>query len=200
MRNAGAYFAGGVCFFALTFLTACASFKHQDQDTASASNAPSTNLCENGYALLYDLLGDEKDVSKLLIIKRERPELKTLIKEISQKSGEDHKHIGEFGKTNSQVNLKAKALPPAELETRKAISKAKTKELLTEKGKDFELQLLLSQNEALVYGTHLAGTTAKSESDPTRAQFLQQLSGELGQLRQKVLTMLMEHYSWSPPK
>ena len=37
----------------------------------------------HGYALLADLCGDEKDVSKLRFLKRERPELKALLQEIA---------------------------------------------------------------------------------------------------------------------
>jgi len=189
-------------------LCGCALFQKDDPPASKLASATTqttqtrqtTQTNHHGYALLYDLLGDEKDVSKLLIVKRERTELKTLIKEISQKSGQAHKQLSDFAKGNSQLNLKDKALPAAEVQTRSSISKAKAKELLTEKGKDFELQLLLSQNEALTYGVHLAATTAKAESDPKRAEFLQQLSGELSQLRQKVLAMLLEHYSWAASK
>ena len=39
---------------------------------------------DHAYALLFDLLGDEKDVSKLLIVKHARPRLTVLVKEISR--------------------------------------------------------------------------------------------------------------------
>jgi len=55
---------------------------------------------------------------------------------------------------------------------------------------------LLSQNEALTYGAHLAATIARSETDPERQQFLQQVSASLGELRQKVLALLQKNYSW----
>src|SRR5215813_12149544 len=38
----------------------------------------------HGYALLAALCGDEKDVAKIRFLKRERPELKTLLQEIAE--------------------------------------------------------------------------------------------------------------------
>ena len=156
-------------------------------------------LLAHGYALLDDLLGDEKNVSKLLIIKRDRPEFNALVKQISDKAGKAHKELEKLAKHDGHMDLKDQGLPNAELETRKSISKEKSKTLLTEKGDGFELHLLLSQNEALTYGAHLASTIAKTETDPKRSQFLQQLSAELLDLRNKVFTMLRQNYRQSAP-
>jgi len=150
----------------------------------------------HAYALLYDLLGDEKDVSKLGFIKHERSELKELVKEISRTSAEAHKQLEAFAKADSRLNLKDLGLPVAEIETRKAIGKTKTKALLTDKGKEFEVQLLLSQSEALTYGAHLALTTGRTEAKPQRAQFLQRLANDLTQLQQKVVSLLLANYVW----
>ena len=88
----------------------------------------------------------------LRFIKREQPDLKTLISDISRASSAAYSRIEEFGKSNPYLNLKNEGLPLAELATRKSISTMKTRLLLHNKGAEFELQLLLSQNEALVYG------------------------------------------------
>ena len=161
-------------------------------DPAQPKNDPSS--LAQGYALLDDLLGDEKNVSKLLLIKRDRPELKALIKLVSDKAGKAHKELEKLVKADAHIDLKNQGLPPAELETRKSISKEKSKALLAEKGDDFELHLLLAQNEALTYGAHLAGTIAKIETEANRSQFLQQLSTDLLDLRNKVFTMLRQNY------
>jgi hypothetical protein len=158
----------------------------------SKAPAPATND-HHGYALLYDLLGDEQNVSKLLIIKRDRPELKTLVKQISEEAGKAHKELDKLGKHDRALNLKDMGLPAGEVETRKSIAKEKAKELLAEKGKDFEIALLLTQNEALTYGAHLAQTVARLETDPERNRFLQQLSSRLVDLRNKVVGMLHEN-------
>jgi hypothetical protein len=111
---------------AATIMSGCA-FLHTSSEETPAQAIPShTNSAgdTHGYALLFNLLGDEKNVSKLLIIK-----------------------------------------------ARKSISKARAKELLTQSGKEFELRLLLSQNEALTYGAHLADVLAKAEPNERRANF-----------------------------
>lgn len=151
---------------------------------------------DNGYALLLDLVGDEKDVSKLLIIKRERKELNSLVKDISRTCGDAHKRIIEVTKNDSRIDIQNQGLPPAEIAARKAISKTKAKALLTNKGKDFEIQLLLSQNEALTYGAHLAGVIADAEPDVRRGQILREIDTNLTRLQQSVLQMLLERYAW----
>lgn len=149
-----------------------------------------TTAVNNGYALLFDLLGNEKDLSKLLVAKREREEVRELVKEISDVTGRAHQQLESFARS-AGLNLKERGLPWAETETRAAISKTRAKELLIEGGKEFELRLLLSQNEALTYGVHLADTIGRREADPDRAKFLRDLSAELTRLQQKVVAMLL---------
>jgi hypothetical protein len=154
----------------------------------------------HGYALLFDLMGDEANVSKLRLIKHERQELKELIKQISNTCGGLHTQMETFGKQDPGLNLKDQGLPPAEVEARKAISQTKTKLLLTDKNKEFELQLLLTQNEALTYGAHLARVVSRVEANPQRAQFLQHMDSELTTLQQKVVAMLLANYVWRETK
>src|SRR5258708_28546721 len=90
----------------------------------------------HGYALLYDLMGDERNVSKLLIVKRGRPELGILIKRISNICGEAHEQLEKFAKADPQVDLKDQGLPAAEIQTRKEISRTRGKELLANKCKE----------------------------------------------------------------
>jgi hypothetical protein len=72
--------------------------------------------------------------------------------------------------------------------------------MLSSKDKELEIQLLLSQNEALTYGTHLASTIARLETDPQRQRFAQQAATNLAALQQKVFAMLMKNYSWVETK
>ena len=154
----------------------------------------------HAHALLFDLLGDEKNVSKLLIIKRERAELKTLINQISQRTGKAHEELERFARSDRSLNLKDLGLPSAEMLTRKAIAKTRAKELLTESGKDFELHLLLAQNEALAYGGHLAAIAANSDTVTNRHRMLQQLSGDMLQLQRKTVEILLKNYTWPTNK
>jgi hypothetical protein len=180
-------------------LCGCASF-HETSNTTPAQ--PNAQVSSNsslqgayGYALLFDLLGDEKNVSKLLIIKRERPELRDLIRDIAQRCGTAHEELERFAKADPALNLKTNGLPAVEIGTRDAIGKTKAKQLLTESGKELELRLLIAQHEALTYGTHLAATIAKTETNPQRAQFLRRLSSDLEVLESRVASMLLANYS-----
>ena len=145
--------------------------------------------------MLFDLVGDERNVSKLLLIKHERPELGTLIKEISATSGQAYKQLEAFVKADPTLDVRSEILPATERQTRDRIGKDRAKELLKAKGKNLELSLLLTQNEALVYGSHLAAVLAASETVPARREFLQRVAGDLGRLQAKVLEMLLAHYS-----
>ena len=184
------------CILALIALTGCVSV---NAPFSGVSNRNSS-IGDHGYALLYDLMGDEKDVSKLLIIKRERTELGNLIKEIAERSSRAHKQLEAFAKANPGLNLKDLGLPSAEVATREGISKAKGKQLLGAKGKELELELLLAQDEALVYGSHLAGAIAISEPNSERGQFLRELASDLGGLRQKLVDQIAANYAWSSPR
>ena len=183
-------------FIGVLIILACRCV-HADppHDAPSIAVAPG-----HGYALIYDLMGDERNVSKLLIVKRGHPELGTLIKRISSICGEAQKQLETFAKTDPRVDLKDLGLPAAEIETRKEISRTRGKELLAANGKEFELQLLLNQNEALTYGSHLAEVVARGEESSTRAEFLRKLSGDLGKQRQRVVAMLLEGYTWEGSK
>ena len=185
----------------LFFLCGCTSL----HETSSRTPAPQSDALgsrnsplqsSHGYALLFDLLGDEKNVSKLLIIKRERAELRDLIRDIAQRCGTAHEELERFAKSDSGLNLKTNGLPAVEIGTRDAIGKTKAKQLLTESGKEFELRLLISQHEALTYGSHLAATIAKAETNAQRAQFLRRLSSDLEVLENRVTSMLLANYNW----
>lgn len=177
----------------------CAFFRsdpaRSNVPTTVTNAIPANGVRQNGYALLWDLLGDEKDVSLLRFIKSEQPELKTLMTDISRASASAYHRLEEFGKADPKLNLKNEGLPLAELAARKSISTYKTRLLLHNKGAEFELQLLLSQNEALVYGANLAQVLAASETDSERAQFLRETSDRLLQLDHRVIELLLHSYA-----
>src|SRR5688572_14694669 len=134
----------------LFVLCGCASLHETSSPTPAQSNAQRSgnSPLENshGYALLFELLGDEKNVSKLLLIKRERPELRDLVQDVAQRCGTAHEELERIAKADAALNLKTNGLPAVEIETRKAIGKTKAKQLLTESGEEFELRLLIAQH------------------------------------------------------
>jgi hypothetical protein len=187
----------------IVLLCGCASLRSDpakyNQPTTASNAIPPEGVLQNGYALLFDVLGDEKDVSLLRFIKHERPELKSLMGDISGTAAGAYKHIEDFGKADPKMNLKNEGLPLAELAARKSISTMKTRLLLHNKGAEFRLHLLLSQNEALVYAANLAQVIAVSETDSQRAAFLRNTATTLLRLDQRVVEMLLQLSETLPP-
>jgi hypothetical protein len=174
MDARGRFPGWGVCLTIIVLLTGC-----QTQPTRASASAPSLVLRNNTYSLLYQLLSEQKDVSKLRFIKVEQVDIKNLTKKIAAASKAGAEELEEFSHRDSSIDLKAVALPTGEVKTRDAIAKTKEKELLTRKGKEFDLTLLLTQTEALSYGWHLAKVAAQYDTDPARVRALHDLAGEM---------------------
>jgi hypothetical protein len=144
----------------------------------------------HGYALLYGLLDQERQVSKLLVIKGERDQLETIIQAIAETCGEAHARLEKLGKADPGLDLVDTGLPSEEVRTREAIAATRRDQLLAASGRELELQLLLSQNEALTYIAHLADTLSRSESDPARAAFVRELWKDVTRLQEDVLALV----------
>ena len=139
----------------------------------------------HGYAMLYEILGQERQVSKLLLINREPEALETVIGAIAQTCGKAYDRLGDFAKADPGLDLIDTGLPIEEVRTRAAIE-----QLLAASGEELELQLLLAQNEALTYMAHLADTLSRNEPDPARLAFLRELWKDLTRLQEDVLALV----------
>ncbi|MDB6027469.1 MAG: hypothetical protein JWM68_3692 [Verrucomicrobiales bacterium] len=146
----------------------------------------------NALSLLYQILSDEQNVSKLLIIKLERKELHDVIKKVSVRSGQMVTTLEQLSQADRTLNLKSTELPPGEKAARDAQSKTVTKELLHTGGTDFEFKLLLTQAEAMEYGSNLAKVAAANESDAGRRKQIADISTQLQSLFEDV-TRLLRH-------
>jgi hypothetical protein len=164
------------------------------EPTGSENKSFDAMTHNNALALLDELLNDEKNVSKILIVKRNSPELKRLINNISHTARIGTKQLKTLAEENSRLHLALTGLPPGEEAARKAMAKTKQHELLQSKGAEFEFQLLLTQSEALNYGAHLAQVAADNEPQSARAQDLSNLSAKLKTLHQQVLAMLRKNH------
>lgn len=157
--------------------------------SADATKSSDPAIRNNSLALLSDLMSDEKHLSKILIIKRESRELKELVKDISKTADNAAERLEDLAKQEG-LPLENIALPPGEQATRKAIAKTKKDLLLHSKNADFELQLLLTQAQALNYGMHLASVISENEPQPRRAREFSDLSARLKQLYERTVTLL----------
>src|SRR6185436_15673891 len=82
-------------------------------------------------------------------------------------------------------------LPPGETATRKAIATTRRKELLGQRGDEFELTLLLTQTAALSYAWHLAKVAGENETQPDRARALSGVSKDMETLYHEVFELLL---------
>lgn len=179
----------GLIGLSLFVLVGCKSV-HDDRST-EPTRAGTNQVQNEGYSLLYELLGKEKNVNRVLLVKRETPELRELIGDIAREADDAADQLKQFATTDPTLDLNQTALPFAERKVRSSIQSARTKELLTSSGGEFELRLLLTQAEALTYGQHLAKTLAAREGDLRRRLFLENVSRRFEQLHQKLMGLLL---------
>jgi hypothetical protein len=168
--------------------------------STSSSNEGGTSVetRNNAASLLYDLLGDEKNVSKVLLIKRERRELHDVIKRVAETCGVARERLEQLAREDRTLNLKDTALPPGEKATRDAESKARAKQLLHASGADLEFELLLSQAEALGYAQYLALVAARNETTPARRETFLNISDLMKILHGEVTALLREPLAAQP--
>lgn len=147
-------------------------------------------LRNNAASLLADLLGQEKDVSKILIVKHPSPGIEKLIKAISKTADEGSNRLETLAKNDKALNLHALQLPPGETATRAAVSKTEEHELILTFGTTFELNLLLTQTEALNYGSHLAKIAAENAQSPEQQRDFHALDVSLDNLYKEVVAQI----------
>lgn len=169
----------------------CAHSKKSQPASHQPTSSANVEIRNNAASLLYSLFGDEKNVSKLLIVKRNSEDLGHFIKTISNMAADGEKQLDQMAKNDSGLNLKVTALPQGEKATRDAISKTKAKELLSSSGPEFEFKLLMTQVEALSYGSHLAKIAAENSSRPEQIQKFTMMSQTMEKLHRDVIARMV---------
>ena len=145
----------------------------------------------NCYSLLHQLLNEEKNVGLLRFIKREESDVKLLVKRIAANSAAGAALLEEFARHDASINLHDIRLPRGEVAAREAIAGTRRKELLGETGDKFELNLLLTQAQALSYGWHLAIVGSANDAQPDRARAMAGVSEDLENLYHEVFALLL---------
>ena len=92
----------------------------------------------NSASLLAQLFDQEKNVSKVLIIKHGSHELSALIKAISTTAADEAKRLKGLAKYDPTLDLNRQDLPIGEKATREAEGKTEEHTLLFSSGADFE--------------------------------------------------------------
>lgn len=147
-----------------------------------------------GYALLYDLVSKEQQSSLLSIIKKESPELKSLLERISDTSKTTAKELDALARIHPPLNLKITHLPKIERAARESIDKETSKELLNSQGVTLEFNMVSSQLAAMNYAAHLARSLAGVETNPRRKEFLLRTDRNFSELHGQVYKMLFTRY------
>jgi len=133
--------------------------------TPASGDAAKLQLRNNAASLLRDLLDDEKNVGKVFVIKHGE-EVKPLVKLIAAAAEANENELLQLTNADPELNLQALDLPPGEKAARDAEAKSEEHELLFTSGAQFEFNLLLTQEEAQNYGSHLAKVAAENSSQP----------------------------------
>ena len=143
-----------------------------------------------GYSLLYQLLSQDSDVAKILIIKHADSPVADVIKEIASTCGQAKKELDLFHEKDRHLSFEMANLPEFEQKTRAAIQSTVTKQLLFSSGKTFENRLLLTQVESMNYAAHLAKVLHEQEDNANRKDFLATLSERCTTLHNKAIDLL----------
>jgi hypothetical protein len=180
----------GVFILLAIMFCGCTQTKHLESGRGALPVGEKLETRNNAASLLYDLLGNEKNVSKILIVKSNSESLGRLIKAISEQSADYQKHLDGLASNDVNLNLQVSELPPGEKAARAAAAKTEEHELLFSSGKEFEFKLLLTQAEALSYGGHLAFVAAKNSSQLEEVHIFTMMSQTMNQLHDQVMVQM----------
>ena len=147
-----------------------------------------------GYALLYELVSKEKQSTLLSLIKKESPELKSLLERISETSKATAKELETLATIHPPLNLKVTHLPRIEQTTRDSIDKETSQQILRSHGVDLEFNMVSSQLAGMNYGAHLARSLAIVETNPRRKDFLLRTERKFSELYGQAYKMLFTRY------
>lgn len=145
-----------------------------------------------GYALLYALSGDESKVDLILLVKKGPKEFQTLIKDIANEAKTTHDQFDDMrsGEGSTALQPESNGLPEIERITRKSIAEDKQHRILAASQHAFEVELLVSQYEGLMYGYHLLLSLQEQEKSASRRDFLQQHAEKWKALLERVAEQL----------
>lgn len=177
----GGFLAGVLC--------GCASI-HPVSSTASSDKPTKLQIRNNAASLLDDLLNDEQNVDKVLILKSASPDNTALIKLIAATAATHKRELDEMATNDPALNLQAMDLPPGEMAARDGSSKTDEHALLLSTGVNFEFNLLFSQAQAESYGQQLAAVAAKSSERPEEIHTFETISKTMERLDLQVETAI----------
>jgi hypothetical protein len=143
-----------------------------------------------GYGLLYKLMSDDSDVSKIVIFTRADDSVVNLIREIASACQAAKKQMDEFPKSDNRIEYDEPDLPYIEAKGRKQQASDDEDALLTSSGKEFEVRLIVSQAQATDYAVQLSKALEENEADPGRKAFLTKVSKQFAECHARLMNLL----------
>jgi hypothetical protein len=143
-----------------------------------------------GYSLLYKLMGDESKVSEIFILKHADEPVGGLVKEIAAACQAAKKQMDGFPMANNRIEYDVPDLPRLEQESRDLEAKEESKDLLISSGKTFEVRLIFTQAQAMGYAMNLCQALLAHEDDPGHKEFLTNLSKQCAGFKQRLMELL----------
>lgn len=145
---------------------------------------------DRGYATLASLLGDQRQVHKILPLKSEGLQVRILTQEIAATSALADDALEGLVALDPPVNTKQPTdLPMIEQAARDSIRTETTLDLLFS-DETFETRLLLAQGQALRYGRFIAVRLKEADPNTKRQEWLGELAKEYERLYAQLVELL----------
>jgi hypothetical protein len=171
----------------------CAPVLRGPLDSARPEQAAAT--LDHGYSLLHQVLHEESSVTLIFALKKVSEPIETLVRQVGDAAASGERSIRKMAVLLPPVAYNSDGLPLIEVSTRHHIANQLAKSLLLA-GDSFELQLLLTQQNACVYISALASTLATAESNAERSAMLTALARDFTAFKMQ----LVSHLSVRQPK
>jgi hypothetical protein len=162
----------------------------QSPDALTRKDVAKTELRSNAAGLLYNLLEDEKNVSKVFVVKDADKQVVALVKLIAATALVNQTELTQLTNVDPGLNIKFLGLPPGETAARKAESKSEEYDLLFSAGANFEFNLLLTQAQAEGYGWHLAKVAAENSTLMSEKKTFTGISMEMQHLYEETVRQM----------
>jgi hypothetical protein len=176
----------------LLLLTCCVALTGCAAVTSPAPDSGGADRVRNeGYSLLYKLMSDESKVGQIFILKSASASVTDVVKEVGNSCQTYKKQLDDFAAADNGMHLNMPDLPIAEQQSRDLIAGSQTRSLLISSGREFEVQLLITQVQAMDYASHLAKAIERHEEDKDRKQFLTDLSARCAGYHDQLVKLLV---------
>jgi hypothetical protein len=162
---------------------------------ASTPKAPSENggmfrRRNEGYSLLYKLMSDESQVSGIFILKHADDSVGNVVRDVAHFCQYAKTQMDGFPNTDNRIEYDVPDLPRMEQDSRDLTAKEVEHELLGSSGKEFELNLIFTQAQAMEYAVQLATALQPIEDDPVRHNFLVYVAQQCDELHSRLMALL----------